>query len=115
VLNPSKFQFSQKEVDFADFRIANHDVRPLDKYLDAIRHFRTPKGIADIRAWFGLVNQVSHYGKITNEMLPFKPLLSPKTPFKGTDTLQEAFEKSKIGLVEAIEDGVRIFDPRRKT
>jgi len=50
----------------------------------------------------------------TNEMLPFKPLLSPKTPFKGTDTLQEAFEKSKIGLVEAIEDGVRIFDPRRK-
>lgn len=115
VLNRTKFQFSQKDIKFAGFYITAQDVRPLDKYLDSIKQFPTPKRIADVRAWFGLVNQVSHYGKLTDEMLPFKPLLSPKTPFKWTEELQEAFENSKVQIVKAIEEGVRIFDPQRKT
>lgn len=115
VLNPSKFQFAETKVNFAGFRITEQDVRPLNKYLDSIKHFPTPTRIADIRAWFGLVNQVSHYGKLTEIMLPFKPLLSPKTPFRWTDELDSAFNKSKVEIVKAIEEGVRIFDPIRKT
>ena len=60
-LNPSKFQFAEKEISFAGFQITPKDVKPLPKYLDSIRSFPQPKGIADVRAWFGLVNQVSHY------------------------------------------------------
>ena len=115
ILNPSKFQFAEKTIDFAGFRITVQDVQPLPKYLDSIEHFPTPKRIADIRAWFGLVNQVSHYGKLTEEMLPFKPLLSPKTPFKWTEELESSFNKSKIELIKSIKEGVRIFDPTRKT
>ena len=32
ILNPTKFQFAQKEIDFAGFHIAQEDVKPLDKY-----------------------------------------------------------------------------------
>ena len=110
-----KFQFAQKEIDFAGFHITQEDVKPLDKYLETIRTFPQPKNVSDIRAWFGLVNQVSHYSKLTGLMKPFKPFLSPKTPFLWTEELEHAIEQSKIELIKVIEHGVRIFDPLRKT
>ena len=63
VLNPSKFQFAQRSVDFAGFRISESCVEPLPKYLNAIQQFPTPKNIKDIRSWFGLLNQVANYVK----------------------------------------------------
>ncbi len=64
VLNTGKFQFAQRTVDFAGFRISETGVELLPKYLDAIRSFPTPKSTTDIRSWFGLVNQVSHYAQL---------------------------------------------------
>ena len=64
VLNPEKFQFSQPVVDFAGFRITKSSVEPLPKYIDAIEGFPTPTNLTDIRSWFGLVNQVSHYAQL---------------------------------------------------
>ena len=114
-LNPKKFQFSQKEIDFAGFHITENDVKPLPKYIETIRSFPRPKSIKDIRAWFGLVNQLKHYNKLTDIMTPFKPFLSPKNPFEWTKELDEAFLKSKEEIIEAIQEGVMIFDPTRRT
>ena len=72
IINPTKFQFCEKTIDFAVFRISDSEIEPLPKYLDAIRHFPTPKNISDIRSWFGLVNQVSNYGQLRGIMKPFK-------------------------------------------
>ena len=90
-------------------------MKPLPKYLDSIRNFPHPKKIGDIRAWFGLVNQVAHYGKLIEIMAPFKPLLSPKTPFYWDDILENAFQASKVEVIKAIEHGVQILDPKRRT
>ena len=79
IINPKKFQFCEHVVEFAGFLITDDDVKPLPKYLDAIKKFTRPTSISDIRAWFGLVNQVSHYAQLTALMTPLKPLLSPKT------------------------------------
>ena len=78
VLNPEKFQFASKSVDFAGFCVSDHSVEPLPKYLDAIRQFPTPKNISDIRSWFGLVNQVSNYAQLRDLMATFKCFLSPR-------------------------------------
>ena len=115
ILNPKDFQFCQREVKFAGFFITEEDVKPLPKYLDAIRNFPRPSNISEIRSWFGLVNQVSHYAKLTDMMSPFKPLLSPKTRFRWDDVLERAFQQSKLEIVKAIEEGVKIFDPSRIT
>ena len=115
ILNPKKFQFCKREVEFAGFLITQDDVKPLPKYLDAIRNFPRPSNISDIRSWFGLVNQVSHYAKLTEMMAPFKPLLSPKTRFQWDDNLEQAFQRSKLEIVKAIEEEVTIFDPCRTT
>ena len=78
ILSPAKLQFSSMEVDLAGFRVATTEVKPLPKYLDAINAFPTPATITDILSWFGLVNQVARYGRVTDLTAPFKPLLSPK-------------------------------------
>ena len=115
VLNPDKFQFARKEVDFAGFRISSTSIEPLPKFLDAIRNFPTPKSITDIRSWFGLVNQVSNYAQLRDLMAPFKQFLSPKCTFNWTTELDNAFTTSKRCIVDSIKHGVEIFDPHRRT
>ena len=115
VLNPSKFQFAQKEVDFAGFRVSDSSIEPLPKFLDAIREFPTPTSTTDIRSWFGLVNQVASYAQLRDTMAPFKPFLSPKVKFYWNEELEGAFQASKVVIVEAIRQGVQIFDMRLPT
>ncbi|KAK3885060.1 hypothetical protein Pcinc_010714 [Petrolisthes cinctipes] len=115
ILNPAKFQFASTEAEFAGFQITKTGVKPLPKYLNAIATFPRPSNITDVRAWFGLINQVSHYGRTTDMMAPFKPLLSPKVSFKWDSELEEAFQRSKKAIVDEIEAGVEIFDPGKLT
>ena len=65
--------------------MSNTSIEPLPKYIDAIKDFPTPKSITDIRSWFGLVNQLANYSQLREMMRPFRPFLSPKTPFVWTD------------------------------
>ena len=115
VLNSDKFQFAQREVNFAGFHISKEHIEPLPKFFDAIRHFPTPLSTTDIRSWFGLVNQVANYAQLRPFMEPFRPLLSPRCPFEWTPELDAAFKASKQSIVEAIHHGVKIFDLERPT
>ena len=115
VLNPEKFQFCEREVEFAGFKVTDTTVEPLPKFLAAIRDFPRPTSLTDIRSWFGLINQCSHYGQLSEMMLPYKHLLSPRAPFKWTDGLEALFQESKRQIIAAIQEGVRIFDMDRPT
>ena len=115
ILNPSKFQFAEQTIAFAGFIVTPTEVKPMDKYIQSIRSFDCPKNIADVRAWFGLVNQVKYYGKVAPIMEPFRHLLSPKIPFKWSEDLEQSFQQSKMDIIDAINEGVQIFDPTRKT
>ena len=114
-LNPSKFRFAQDEVEFAGFEITRSEVKPHRKYLNAIKDFPTPQGITDIRAWFGLVNQVAYAFAMASVMSPFRELLKPTSPFRWTSELQTAFDASKIEICNRIREGVQIFQKDRPT
>ena len=115
VLNPDKFQFAQKTVDFAGFRVSDSSIEPLPKYLDAIRDFPTPTSTTDIRSWFGLVNQVGNYAQLRDTMAPFKPFLIPRHKFSWSAEMDNAFQASKEAIITAIREGVEIFDITRRT
>lgn len=115
VLNPDKFQFAERTVDFAGFRVSDSAIEPLPKYLDAIRDFPSPTNTTDIRSWFGLVNQVSNYAQLRDIMAPFKPFLSPRCKFSWSPELESAFQNSKESIIESIRQGVEIFDMQRRT
>ena len=114
-LNPTKFRFAQSTVDFAGFVISPTEVRPADHFTNAIREFPTPKNLTDVRALFGLVNQVAYSFSMTEAMLPFRDLLKPSTPFQWTDSLSASLEASKEHICQAINKGVQIFDKGRPT
>ena len=82
ILNPKKFQFSQREVDFAGFCITEKRIEPLPKTYSAIKNFPIPTSTTDIRSWFGLVNQVANYAQLRDYMEPFRPFLSPRNRFE---------------------------------
>ncbi|CAB4035553.1 Hypothetical predicted protein [Paramuricea clavata] len=115
MINPDKFQFAQRSVDFAGFRVSSSTIEPLPKYLDAIRDFPSPTSTTDIRSWFGLVNQVTNYAQLRDVMAPFKPLVSPRCKFHWSPELEDAFTTSKEAIVEAIRKGVQIFDIHKQT
>ena len=74
-----------------------------------------PKTTTDVRRWFGLVNQVSHYAQLRDMMEPFRKFLSPKEKFVWNSELDAIFNESKSRIVEAIKEGVQIFDVSRRT
>ena len=115
ILNPEKFTFAADKVEFAGFEITMTNVRPCDRFLNAILDFPTPINLTDIRSWFGLVNQVSYAFSMAERMLPFRNLLKPTTKFEWTEELEAAFQTSKRIIVEEIENGVRIYDKSRPT
>ena len=115
ILNPQKFQFAQREINFSDFKITEKEIKPHDKFIKAIKNFPSPKCLTDVSSWFGLVHQVSHYGKLTNLMAPFMPLLSPKTKFYRDVDLEAAFNRSKYLIIEEIRHCVEIFDLNKPT
>ena len=106
VINPSKFQFAQREVDFAGFRITEDKICPLPKCIEAIKAFPRPTSTTDIRSWFGLVNRVANYAKIRDTMEPFKPFISPKYRFFWSDILEKAFLESEEHIIKTIHEGI---------
>jgi len=85
------------------------------KYLRAIMAFPMSKNITDVRAWFGLLNQVAYAFSMAKYMLPFRNLLKPATSFYWNDTLDQLFEESKAAITTEIANGVRIFDKTKPT
>ena len=82
---------------------------------DATVATKTITSLTDVRSWFGLVNQVSYAFSMADTMLPFRELLKPSNKFHWDDTLQQAFEQSKLTIINEIHNGVKIFDKTKPT
>ena len=113
--NPEKFHFAKDTVEFAGFEITSTNIRSSDTFIRAIKDFPIPRNITDVRSLFGLINQVSYCQSSSEELRPFRELLSPSTPFYWDDTLGAAFAHAKSEITKTIAEGVKIFDKRRKT
>ena len=74
-----------------------------------------PRNITDIRAWFGVVNQVSYAFSMTNKMLPFREPLKSSTPFRWDEDLDALFEEWKAAILSDINEGMKIFDKNKPT
>ena len=115
VASEEKFQFCQNEVDFAGLRVTDDGILPSDSILKSIADFPVPRNLERARAWFGLVNQVAWAYSISPIMEPFRELIKPNNKFHWTTELDELFEKSKIEILNKVKDGVKSFEPHRRT
>ena len=114
-LNPKKFQFALDTVEFAGLTVTSENIKPSQKFLNSILKFPTPKDISGARAWFGLVNQGAYAFAMAKTMKPFRALLKPSAQFEWTEDINNTFEESKKTIVQAMKDGVRLFEASRPT
>ena len=115
ILNPKKFQFAEKEVEFVGFTITETGIRPTKSFLNSIMSFPSPTSLTDIRSWHGMVAQISYTFSKCQVMAPIRHLLSSKVPFAWSPELESAFQASKLEIVRQCEEGVRSFNPALPT
>lgn len=113
--NPDKFVFCRQTIDWAGIRIGPDSVMPLSSHTEAILGFPSPTNVTDIRSFFALVNQVSHYYATQPRLLPFRELLKKDTTWYWDDHLEELFQETKRVISSEVERGVTSFDPARRT
>ena len=105
-VNPDKFKFAKKEVDFCGFTIGWENFSPSMKTISAIKDYLMPPNptITDIRSWFSLVSQVAPFLITTELMQPFRELLKISDPKSKDvywdDNLQKLFEASRDRMSE---------------
>ena len=113
-LNTDKWEFAKREVSFAGFILSPQGYRVDESIIDAITSFPTPGNHTDLRAFFGLANQLSaSTATLANLLAPMRPLLSTKNEFTWSPDLEQAFSKAKQALTAA--PIVSFFDPDKPT
>ena len=115
IMTIEKLIFCQKELEYVGFALLEDGLKPSKDLLQSITDFPRPSDISGIRSWFGLVEQCAWAFSKTSIMEPFRHLLSPKSEFKWSQELQDAFDLSKAEIVRAASEGVKTFDPARHT
>ncbi len=101
-LNTDKWEFAQPQVTFAGFALSAQGYSVDKSITDAISSFPTPTSRTDLRAFFGLANQLSaSTATLTNLLAPLRPMLSTKNEFMWSPDLDKAFITAKQALTSA--------------
>lgn len=113
-LNPKKFKFGQKEVDFVGYKVGTSGVTADPKKIEAIKKFPQPTSVTELRSFLGLVNQLGEFSsKISSTTTPLRGLLSTKNLFQWLPIHSQAFENTKEELCKP--PTLKHFDPDRPT
>ncbi len=121
-LNPKKFKFGRKELEFAGFSIGWNHFYPSDERLQSLKNFPMPDKprLEDIRAWFGLVNQLAPFIGSSSHMSPFRELAETKNR-KGVkqvywdNQLKQIFERTRDEIHELACEGLSFYDTNLET
>ena len=120
-LNPEKFKFAKPEVNYCGFFIGWESYRPSDDMINAIHNFPMPTepSITDIRAWFGVVNQLAPFLSTAPIMEPFRDLLKT-SELRGKkvfwdNELQQIFNETKQTIVDMVKKGLSFYDTSKET
>ena len=89
------------------------------KIFSSFENLQPPETLTDVRAIFGLVENIAYTFHCSSIMAPFRELLKPGNAEQGkitwTKELDAAFIAAKQAMAEAMNEGVKIFDPKLPT
>lgn len=106
-INPTKCTLGQKEVQFLGYLVSTERTRPLPHKVEAIKKFPKPTTAKQLRQFLDTINFYRRFipGAAKDQAALNDALKDPKTkgktPITWTETMDEAFERSKEGLARA--------------
>ena len=113
-LNPDKWEYAQPRVTFAGFSLSQDGYSVDSSITNAIASFPTPSNRTDLRAFFGLANQLAASTDALAGLLgSLRPLLSTKNEFIWLPDHEQAFQDAKTSLTVA--PTLQFFDPQKPT
>ena len=112
-LGKKKAVLAQESVHFAGYVVDGYGLKPDPSRLAALRQFPTPKSRTDLRALFGLAEQLAEFAKSKSAALePLRYLLSRGRPFIWTKDCDRAFEKVRTELT--LDARLARYDPTKE-
>jgi hypothetical protein len=106
--------FAEPTVPFGGFIIDAEGFRPDPALLSVISQFPTPLNITDLRAFFGLCQQLGNFSHdISSALVPLSPLLKKGLIFKWTSTHDDAFKAARAAL--SAHQSLAFYDPALPT
>ena len=113
-LNSDKWEYAQTQVTFAGFQLSSEGYSIDKSITEALSNFPTSATRSELRAFFGLANQLSSSSETLAGLLaPLRPLLSTKNEFQWSPNLDKAFNMAKLNLTSA--PTLSYFDPTKPT
>ena len=113
-LNSSKCMFAQSSVNFLGHVIDSQGIRPDPNKVSAIKHFRTPTNVSDVRHFLGMVNQLSKFSPdLATITQPMRELLVRDNVWIWGEPQERSFQKVKNML--SATPVLALFDPNRET
>ena len=113
-LKKEKCIFSVPKLVFSGFTLSGEGISPDVTKVDAVRNFKTPESVADVRSFLGLVNYCSRfirdYSTLTD---PLRDLTKKHTKWKWTAEHQDAFDKLKDALTSS--EVLAFYNPNAET
>ena len=101
-LRREKCSFFQDSVEYLGHTINAKGVHTTDTKVKAIVSAPSPRNLAELRSFLGLLNYYSKFlPNLASEIHPLHALLRAGQMWKWSQSCEEAFQKAKQALVEA--------------
>lgn len=100
-LNPEKFFFAKETIEYCGYQLSDKGILPSKEKLSAIKHFKTPENISELRSFLGMVNQLGQFSpKMSGLAEPLRQLLKKNNEFIWSDDHSKAFIEIKDELTK---------------
>lgn len=114
LLNMKKCLFKVTELDFLGHHLSGDGIKPAESKVEALKAFRTPKDVEELRSFLGLANYVGKFlpdlGTIAS---PLRLLTHNGVPFEWTDIHEKAFQTLKDMISDVKQ--LKFFDTKMRT
>ena len=96
----SKCEFMVPSVEFLGYRVDGEGRHPRDEKIAAIKGAPSPKNVAELRSYLGLLNYYGNFiPNLSTLLQPLHELLRKGVTWAWTEECEKAFVRSKSELV----------------
>lgn len=100
-LNPDKFFFAEQSIEYCGYQLSEEGFLPDKGKLSAIKNFKIPGNITELRSFMGVVNQLGQFSPTISTLAePLRQLLKKNNEFKWVEYHTQAFEQIKNELIK---------------
>lgn len=95
-LNKNKCKFGMTEIEFNSHILSASGIKPMHNKIEAVKQFREPASVEEVRSFLGLVNYVGKFiPNLATVSEPLRRLTKKEVPFEWNQEQQEAFDHLK--------------------